>query len=76
MKQQEPLNFVKCGADYTLLVECWSMGVKYGQTASTLTDAHNVYIAEDQYTHFCKLMDAMVDIDIGVRQAELGREGV
>ena len=76
MKQKEVLNFIKCGADYKLLVDCWSMGFTYGQTASTLLGVHNVYIAEDQYTHFCKLMDAMIDIDIGMRQAELGREGV
>lgn len=71
MRTLEVLNFLKCGEDYKLLADCWARGFKYEQAAKTLRDACRVYIAEDQYDCFCKLVNTQVDIDIGVRRGEL-----
>lgn len=76
MSEHKPVNFFAGKEDVKMLLEFWSMGAKYEQVAKVMVEMLGVYIPRDQYELCCKAFDISLELDIGSRQAELGREVV
>lgn len=60
---------------YKVLVHCALSCFQYPQVYDTLSKL-SVYIPEDQYKLFCKLIDIQLELDIGCRQDERSAEHI
>jgi len=59
-----------CDEGYQLLVHCVYCTFDYKQTAETLATS-GYYIPEDQFRAFRVVLDAQLELDLGVRSEEL-----